>query len=119
MQGTSRQAPRHTDRPIIAVMVDAYLSGGRPSTERFTWPGWTVDLATTTTRDRDMLQQHQTVRGNDSIVAEHQYAKIDGVMVDGYSASAIVQVYDALNAENQTRYAAFPVGRMAAIECLA
>lgn len=34
------------------------------------------------------------------IVTEHQYAKIDGVMVDGFSASAIMAVYAALNETN-------------------
>lgn len=49
------------------------------------------------------------------IVAEHQYAKIDGHMVDGFSASAIVQVYDALNDVNKAKYAAMPVDKMAAV----
>ena len=49
------------------------------------------------------------------IVASHQYAKIDGLMVDGFSASAIVQVFDALNPENQARYAALTIPKMAAV----
>lgn len=49
------------------------------------------------------------------IVQEHQYAKIDGYMVDGFSASAIVQVYDALNDANKEKYAALPVSKMAAV----
>jgi hypothetical protein len=48
------------------------------------------------------------------IVAEKQYAKIDGVMVDLFSASAVVQVYDALNPDNQKKYAAMPAAKMAA-----
>ncbi len=47
------------------------------------------------------------------IVANHQYAKIDGMMVDGFSASAIVQVYDALNTANQIKYVQLPVAKMA------
>lgn len=49
------------------------------------------------------------------IVAEHQYAKIDGIMVDAFSASAIVAVYDALNPTNRAMFANFTVGKMARI----
>lgn len=49
------------------------------------------------------------------IVTEHQYAKIDGVTVDGFSASAIIAVYDALNTDNKARYAALSIPRMASI----
>ncbi len=38
------------------------------------------------------------------IVEQKQYAKIDGIMVDLFSASAIVQIYDALNETNQLKY---------------
>ena len=38
------------------------------------------------------------------IVTNHQYAKIDGVMVDGFTASGIVQVYDAINEVNKGKY---------------
>lgn len=37
------------------------------------------------------------------------------VILDGFTASAIVQVYDALKPENQAKYAAFPIQKMAAI----
>jgi hypothetical protein len=50
-----------------------------------------------------------------SILTRKQYAKIDGHMVDTFSASAILSVFDALGAENQARYAAMPVGKMASI----
>jgi hypothetical protein len=38
------------------------------------------------------------------IVEAKQYAKIDGIMVDLFSASAIVNVYNALNEDNQVKY---------------
>jgi hypothetical protein len=47
------------------------------------------------------------------ILRRRQYAKIDGVMVDGFTASAIVQVYDALNDTNKAKYREYTVGRMA------
>lgn len=37
------------------------------------------------------------------IVAEHQAESIDGVLMDAFTASAVVQVYDALNDENKAR----------------
>ena len=46
------------------------------------------------------------------IVEEKQYAKVDGTMIDLFSASAIIAVYDALNEQNKARYAAMPAGRM-------
>ena len=41
-----------------------------------------------------------------------QYAKIDGVMIDLFSASAAVQVYDALSEESRAWFLALPVDRM-------
>ena len=49
------------------------------------------------------------------IVAEHQCAKINEVMIDGYSASAIVQVYDGINEANRTKLESLPVHRVASI----
>ena len=49
------------------------------------------------------------------IVHEKQYAKVDGVMVDLFSASAIVNVYDALNEKNKALFASFPAAKMGAI----
>ena len=50
-----------------------------------------------------------------AIVIEGQYAKVDGCMVDLFSASAIVQVYDALNEANRAKFAGLDVRRMADI----
>lgn len=49
------------------------------------------------------------------IVTNKQYAKIDGTLVDLFSASYIVAVYDALSPENQAKYANMSVRRMADI----
>lgn len=50
-----------------------------------------------------------------SIVAEKQYAMIDGFMVDLYSASAVVSVYDGLNETNREKFAALKAPIMADI----
>jgi len=38
------------------------------------------------------------------IVKEHQAMKIDGTLMDAFTASAVVQVYDALGDENKTNF---------------
>ena len=47
-----------------------------------------------------------------AIVRDRQAAKVGGVMVDGFSAAAAVQVYDKVNDENKARLAHMPVRRM-------
>lgn len=49
------------------------------------------------------------------IVAEGQYAKVDGIMVDLFSASAILAVYDQLSQENRARYSALVARKMALV----
>jgi len=43
------------------------------------------------------------------IVKDHQHATVQGVKVDAYSASAAIQIYDALNPDNQRKLAAMPI----------
>lgn len=50
-----------------------------------------------------------------SIVTEGQYAVINGQMIDLFSASAIIAVYDALNETNKARYSGYAVPVMASI----
>jgi len=47
------------------------------------------------------------------IVAQHQAGKVDGRKVDAYSASAIVQILDAINPEQKKHYLSLPVAAMA------
>jgi len=79
---------------------------------RATEPTRTRQHGTRVTRPSTPAERIAAVR---AIVTAGQYARIDGCMVDGFSASAIVQVYDALNTENQQRYASMDVRRMASI----
>jgi hypothetical protein len=48
-----------------------------------------------------------------AIVTAGQYAKVNGIMVDLFSASAIISVYDAVNDENKARYAKLSIHSMA------
>jgi hypothetical protein len=50
-----------------------------------------------------------------SIVDRGQYAKVNGLMVDLFSASAIVKVHDALNDTNREKFLRLPVHKMAAV----
>ena len=50
-----------------------------------------------------------------AIVDQKQYAKIDGCMIDLFSASAVVKVYDALNDANKAKYASLTAPRMAQV----
>ena len=47
------------------------------------------------------------------IVERSQYAKVDGCMIDLFSASAIIKVYDALNETNRSKFAGMPAPAMA------
>jgi len=49
------------------------------------------------------------------IVNSGSYAKVNEVMVDTFSASAIIAVYDALNPINQAKMVALPVPKAASI----
>lgn len=49
------------------------------------------------------------------IVAECQYRKVDGVMVDLFSASAVVKVDEALSESNRVKFRALTIGRMASV----
>lgn len=50
-----------------------------------------------------------------TIKTEGSYAKINGVMVDTFTASAIVAVHDALNEENRAKLLALPLQKIASI----
>jgi hypothetical protein len=70
-------------------------------------------IVTNPTQEAD----HGTARINAfrQIVERGQYAKIDGMMVDLFSASAVVKVYDALNETNQAKYRTVNAAKMASI----
>jgi len=46
------------------------------------------------------------------VVDNHQHHTVDGVMMDGFTASAIVQVHDALNETQQARFVTVDITRM-------
>lgn len=46
------------------------------------------------------------------IVKEHQAMEIDGTLIDAFSASAALTVYNALSEKNQERFASEPITEM-------
>lgn len=82
--------------------------------------GWLVSAQREPTRTREHgTEVTQTSTGDQRIAAirriveRKQYAKVDGVMVDLFSASAIVQVFDAISEANRAKFTALPVAKMA------
>ena len=67
------------------------------------------------TRVTEPLTPAERIAAIRQIVTEGQYAKIDGVMVDLFSASAIVRIYDALNEANREKYSTMTAPKMAVI----
>lgn len=49
------------------------------------------------------------------IIADKRYAKMDGTLIDPYSASCIVAVYDKLSPEEQERYRNLEAEKMALV----
>lgn len=49
------------------------------------------------------------------IIADHSFAKINGLMVDAFSASAIIAVHDAIGGAQRDRFLAMPVEQMASL----
>ena len=76
----------------------------------------------TYTRTREHGTQ-ETIAGNSAdrinairrVVANKQYEKIDGCMIDLFTANIIVQVYDALSDKNKAKFAAVPAPKMGII----
>jgi hypothetical protein len=51
------------------------------------------------------------------IVAEHQAAKVNEVLIDAFTASCIVHIFDALNEKNREKMLNMPVAQAGAV-CL-
>jgi hypothetical protein len=58
---------------------------------------------------------NNTIEQLRDIVKNHQYQKIEGVIIDVMTASAILQVYDNVNETNKEKYSRLPITRMAEI----
>jgi 23S rRNA G2069 N7-methylase RlmK/C1962 C5-methylase RlmI len=68
-------------------------------------------MTTVTRRREGGTMEHHPKTGEERINAFRQivndcaYAKIDGTMVDLFTASCVVQIYDTLSEQNQMKYA--------------
>lgn len=69
------------------------------------------EQGTVVTQTDDNLAKIAAIRA----ILTDGYAKVNGVMVDVFSASAIIQLYDAINDVNKAEYRALPIHKMADI----
>jgi hypothetical protein len=69
------------------------------------YPGFTLEPETGDER----------IGGFREIVLQKQHAMIDGVIVDLFTASAVVQVYDALNPDNQHKLSNMPAPKLVSV----
>lgn len=67
------------------------------------------------TRVTTTLDGQEIIAACRAICTGQQYAKVNGHMVDLFSASAIVKVYDAINDANKAKFVQLPVARMASV----
>ena len=75
-------------------------------------PTRTREHGTQVTRPANGQERIEAIR---SIVTRSQYAKVDGCMIDLFSASAIVKVFDALSEANRAKYQVMKAPAMAKI----
>jgi hypothetical protein len=75
-------------------------------------PTRTRERGTRVTKPNTPEERIEAIR---AIVAEGQYAKVDGCMIDLFSAGAVIAVYDALSEENRLKYATMPAPKMATV----
>jgi hypothetical protein len=75
------------------------------------WEGVGARTERTATAGRTVTPTERIAKFRE-IVQQHQHAKIDGVGIDAFSASAVVQVYDQLSKPNQEKFASFPAPKM-------
>jgi hypothetical protein len=50
-----------------------------------------------------------------SVVASKSAGKLEGVLLDLFSASALVKLYEALSPANQERFDSLPLGRLVSL----
>lgn len=112
-----RPAPRHAAPPAPppAQPAPAAAPAPAPAPAPAAPAGAAQDRRARRVAQRKFATPEAKMRGLRKIVDEKQAARVDGKMVDLYSASAIVTVYDKISPENQAKLAALPVEKMAAI----
>ncbi len=73
---------------------------------------FTVEQAEMVMEDASAQKREATLR---KIVAGHNAGKIDGQIVDAFTASAMVQIMDALNPDAKAKYLSLHIVKMADI----
>ena len=63
-------------------------------------------------RKEEKVTDSKIIQSMRDIVAKKQYRKIKGVMVDGFTASLVVKIYDALWDSNKKSFGSLPLSKM-------
>ena len=64
---------------------------------------------------KDVNSEPDVISKLRDIVRTHEAAKVDGMMVDVFSASAATQLYASLNFDNRAKMASLPIRKMMTI----
>ena len=70
------------------------------------------DLADAMRGTRKLSRKAPLIDRIRDVVETKSAARIDGLLLDLFTASAVIQVHDALNPDNQGKFAALPLRRM-------
>tara|TARA_Y100000590_G_C15664460_1_gene993922 strand:+ start:908 stop:1315 length:408 start_codon:yes stop_codon:yes gene_type:complete len=70
------------------------------------------DLMLGRLRKEEKVTDSKIIQSMRDIVAKGQYRKIKGVMVDGFTASLVVKIYDALGDSNKKTFGSLPLIKM-------
>ena len=63
-------------------------------------------------KEETKVTDSKIIQSMRDIVAKGQYRKIKGVMVDGFTASLVVKIYDALGDSNKKTFGSLPLTKM-------
>jgi len=63
-------------------------------------------------KEEKKVTDSKVIQSMRDIVAKGQYRKIKGVMVDGFTASLVVKIYDALGDSNKKTFGSLPLIKM-------
>lgn len=63
-------------------------------------------------KEETKVTDSKIIQSMRDIVAKGQYRKIKGVMVDGFTASLVVKIYDALGDSNKKTFGSLPLIKM-------
>ena len=101
--------PRGMTKKDMAKLIDMLAKQGYD--KKFL----TKDLAPLVQEDVELTEESKTIAKVKEIADKKSAQKIDGVMVDMFTASAIAQVYDKVNDANKAKMDKLKIGQLASL----